>query len=101
LGGGDKEPARERTVVVVAGERFADFARQGTLGAIGNEFDGVDEVLLLGPELGKAFGLGQVLESEFSGCLAAFFFQLFERELVSFKTPDPLLLVDRQEEELR
>jgi hypothetical protein len=29
-------------------------------GSLGNEFDGVDEVLLLGFKLGKAFGLGQL-----------------------------------------
>jgi hypothetical protein len=27
---------------------FANFARKGTLGAVGNEFDSIDEVLLLG-----------------------------------------------------
>ena len=54
---------------------MADFARQGALGAVGNEFDGVDEVLLLGPELSEAFGLGQLLDSQFGRCLSAFSFK--------------------------
>src|SRR5690348_294092 len=44
--------------IIIAGKGFTDFTRQGTLGAIGNKFDRVDEVLLLGFELGEAFGFG-------------------------------------------
>jgi len=84
VGRGHKKPTEEGASVVITGEGFADFARQGALRAAGDHLEGVDEVLALRTQMLKALGFRQFFQGDFPWHGLALGPELFEPGRLSF-----------------
>ena len=79
VGGGNKDPPQQSAHVIVPLEVLTQFARQRTLRAVSNHFDGIDEVLTLGTQLPIALGLRQILQRHLPWGFFALLLEIIEQ----------------------
>ena len=75
VGAGGEEASDETAGVIMAFEGFPGNLHEGGFGAVGDEFDGVNEVLSAAGKLGKTLLRRKVFELDVFGVVFAFGFE--------------------------